>query len=241
MSFQAMNWAINQTVGNALAKAVLMALANCADDVGFCFPGQERLAKDTEQGERTVRRHLDKLEAAGLISRTHRYDQNGKRTSDSCQLSLPATMAANPDTTGQPRHDYRPTATALPAKLAAIYIDEPSVEPSEEPSVSSGSGSKNGNGAKSDTDKLQHNYNLVAQDLELPVCRKLTADRRRRAGLILKEFGLPTWNEGMKNLYDLPFCCGSNDRGWKAGIDWLLKPANFVKVLEKVYTQKEAA
>ena len=236
-----MNWAVSQTVGNPLAKAVLMALANCADDIGFCFPGQERLAKDTEQGERTVRRHLDKLEAAGLISRTHRYDKNGKRTSDSCQLSLPAALAANSDTTGQPRHDYRPMTTALPANLAAIYIDEPSEEPSEEPSVSDGSGYKNGNGTKSDREKLHHNYNLIANDLELPVCRKLTSDRCRRADSILKEFGLQTWNEGLKNLYDQPFCTGKNDRGWKAGIDWLLKPANFMKVLEKVYVQKEVA
>ena len=236
-----MNWAVNQTVGNALAKAVLMALANCADDVGFCFPGQERLARDTEQGERTVRRHLDKLEAIGLISRAHRYDKNGKRTSDSCQLSLPASVAASSDTTGQPRQDYRPTETALPAKLAAIYIDEPSVEPSEEPSVSNGSGYKNGNGTKSDRAKAHDNYNLVAPDLELPVCRKLTTDRCRRLDSILKEFGLPVWNEGLKNLYDQPFCYGKNERGWKVNFDWLLKPANLMKVLEKVYTQKEVA
>lgn len=29
-----------------------------------------------------------------------------------------------------------------------------------------------------------------------------------------------------------PFLAGNNTNGWKAGIDWLMKPANFMKVLE---------
>lgn len=36
------------------------------------------------------------------------------------------------------------------------------------------------------------------------------------------------------------FLNGKNNTGWTASIDWLLKPANFVKVLEGNYVNKVA-
>ena len=55
-----------------MAKLVLLKLADHADENGECFPSIERIATDTEMNERSVRRHLEALEAAGLIDRRTR-------------------------------------------------------------------------------------------------------------------------------------------------------------------------
>lgn len=67
MSYQALSWAFKQDISPSTAKFVLVALANYADDDGYCFPGQKRLAEDTCQSERSVRSHLASLERRGLI------------------------------------------------------------------------------------------------------------------------------------------------------------------------------
>ena len=72
MSNQVLNWAVDVAVGSAPRKAVLMALANRANDDGICWPGIARLMLDTELCERTVYEQIAQLEERGLISRLRR-------------------------------------------------------------------------------------------------------------------------------------------------------------------------
>jgi biotin operon repressor len=53
------------SVGAKLTYAMLLKYARELDE---CFPGQERLAKDMGNSERSVRTWLKELESAGLIS-----------------------------------------------------------------------------------------------------------------------------------------------------------------------------
>lgn len=70
MSFQLMAWAAEQKTGSPTRKAVLLALANCANhQTGRCDPRIGRIAAETELGESTVRRALGELVDAGLIER----------------------------------------------------------------------------------------------------------------------------------------------------------------------------
>lgn len=113
MSYRATNWAYELDIKSP-AKPVLVALADMADEASTCFPGQDRLAYMTGLSPRTVRRALDDLEAAGLITRTRRHDTRGVRSSDRYRLSvedLPASV-----TTGQ--SDHRSHKPRLPAKSA---------------------------------------------------------------------------------------------------------------------------
>jgi hypothetical protein len=57
------------SVGAKLAYAMLLKYA-WADDA--CFPGQLKLGEDMGSGERSVRRYLEELEAAGLLEITQR-------------------------------------------------------------------------------------------------------------------------------------------------------------------------
>lgn len=78
MSFEDLAWARRQRVGRVGPKAVLICLASYTDDDHTCYPGQATIAEATDQGERTVRRQLVELEAAGFILRNARSAGNGR-------------------------------------------------------------------------------------------------------------------------------------------------------------------
>lgn len=88
MSWQATNWALEQHCGSPGRKLVLLCLANYADRAGRCAPSQASLARETEQGERTVRSHLAGLEEQGLIVRLQRRSETGI-DSDAYFLTIP--------------------------------------------------------------------------------------------------------------------------------------------------------
>ncbi|WP_273843890.1 helix-turn-helix domain-containing protein [Rubrobacter calidifluminis] len=115
MSVWAEKWAYECQPRTSGAKFVLVCLAHHADEEGYCYPSQRRLAAMTGLKERAVRTHLAALEEDGFIRRKARR-RDGRRTSDLIQLlipedelRLPAEIAASRKATGKKRHD-------LPAK-----------------------------------------------------------------------------------------------------------------------------
>lgn len=69
MSNEALTAVSKSSIRPSGRKFVLMALADYADENWSCFPSVAQLAQYTDQGEKTVRDHLDALEEAGIISR----------------------------------------------------------------------------------------------------------------------------------------------------------------------------
>ena len=49
------------------------------------------------------------------------------------------------------------------------------------------------------------------------------------------------WMEIIKRISASSFCSGENDRGWKADLDFLLRPDTHIKVLEGKYDNKSSA
>lgn len=74
MSHEATNWAIKQRGLKPTAKIVLWHLCDRFNPDYGCFPSQERLAHDCEISRATLNRHLDGLEARGLIRRIRVID-----------------------------------------------------------------------------------------------------------------------------------------------------------------------
>jgi biotin operon repressor len=69
MSFEAQRWAYEQNVTNSpITKAVLVNLCFRANDNGVCWPSINRIARDLDAGERTVKKHIAKLKRLGLIA-----------------------------------------------------------------------------------------------------------------------------------------------------------------------------
>ncbi len=74
MSHAATNWAIQQRGLKPTTKIVLWHLCDRFNPDYGCFPSQVQLAYDCEISRATLNRHLDDLEAGGLIRRIRRVD-----------------------------------------------------------------------------------------------------------------------------------------------------------------------
>ena len=74
MSHAATLWAIQQRGLKPATKIVLWQLCDRFNPDYGCFPSQERLAHDCEISRATLNRHLDILEALGLIRRVRSVD-----------------------------------------------------------------------------------------------------------------------------------------------------------------------
>ena len=55
----------------------------------------------------------------------------------------------------------------------------------------------------------------------------------------VKEYGIEKVMEAIDNINQSDFLKGKNDRGWQIDFDWLMKPKNFIKVLENKYKSNE--
>jgi Helix-turn-helix domain len=69
MSIEAVAWALNVKMPDAIAKLLLVGIANHAGDTDEAWPSKATLARYVEASPRTVIRKLHVLEEAGLIQR----------------------------------------------------------------------------------------------------------------------------------------------------------------------------
>ena len=104
MSNIALSWAFKCRVGNASAKAVLVYLADRADDDGTAaYPKIATIVNVTELSERTVRTALKTLQERGFIRRgDQRYARLGKggrnRLPQYCQIVWDLAVESDPST-----------------------------------------------------------------------------------------------------------------------------------------------
>lgn len=76
-------------------KLVLLAFADYADHVGYCFPSIPTVAPRASLSNRGVQRIVSRLEEKGLLIRQPRYRSNGSQTS-SAYIILPNMGGDNP-------------------------------------------------------------------------------------------------------------------------------------------------
>jgi hypothetical protein len=144
-----LTWAFDQPIAPAGKKFVLVALADFADDQGYCYPFVETIAGMTSQGESTVRTHIASLIADGLLRTEKRERKDGGQTSNGYWL---IGFSSRPKTkTPLSKSDTPPSRNQTPAsenQIPPLQIPsspplqisegqdkelEPSFEPSVEP------------------------------------------------------------------------------------------------------------
>jgi DNA-binding transcriptional ArsR family regulator len=90
-AYAAPAWAAEQRFGKnggVGLHVTLLTLANYADEDFSCYPSNGRVAEETEQDERTVRRQIEILREVGLVKSERRHTDAGYRTSDRHYLQL---------------------------------------------------------------------------------------------------------------------------------------------------------
>lgn len=207
----------------AFDKLVLLALADCANDEGLAWPSIATLKRKSGAGERTVYRAIAAMESLGILT-IERIVGKGNR-----YTITPAAMAPLPV-----RHPCRKGTPPLPhrQKTPATVAPKPSENHQEPSEVKS-----------ADTDHLTpadilEGWNELAASCGLPKAGKLTGGRLRQAKARIREYpDLEDWRRAFKHIRDTPFLRGTNDRGWRADIDFLLQAKSFTKLTEGSYGQ----
>lgn len=79
-------------------------------------------------------------------------------------------------------------------------------------------------------------FNRMAAEVGLPEAQGLIRKRRVALKARLQECGgIAGWRIAMDRVRSSPFLRGDNDRGWRASLDFLLKPESFAKPMEGAY------
>lgn len=80
-------------------------------------------------------------------------------------------------------------------------------------------------------------WNLLAEQHGLARVVKLTESRKRKLRARLKDAGgIEGWRLALAKIPRSEFLLGKNDRGWKAGFDFVLQESSFTKLMEETYT-----
>ncbi|QIB32647.1 helix-turn-helix domain-containing protein [Ancylobacter pratisalsi] len=151
MSVEAITWSNKRRAGSAGAKLVLLALANYADEDGYCYPSQATLADVTEMSRDSISRHIKTLESLGLLEREPRFDKKGRRTTDMVRLLLTAQGTPQIAGVGTPQKQGVPPpqeqGVRTPQKQGDLnHQKEPSKEKTPQTPEGAGDGFSNSDG-----------------------------------------------------------------------------------------------
>ena len=138
MSVEAMTWAFAQPLPPC-PKSVLVALANRADEDGFCWPGIDDLERRTGWKRRAVQTAIKDLQARQLLTVSPQFsDKTGVQKSNLYRIALSQAPAPISRGEGAPDAPYRaghaPSQGAPPAPESS---SEQSVEQSGDGKASS--------------------------------------------------------------------------------------------------------
>lgn len=69
--------------------------------------------------------------------------------------------------------------------------------------------------------------------------RDFTEKRKKALNERLKDvFFSENWVNALRKISESDFCTGKNDRGWKADVDWFLRPDSVAKIMEGKYDNR---
>lgn len=81
-------------------------------------------------------------------------------------------------------------------------------------------------------------WNAMATRAGLPKVRLMTKARQMNLRGRIREVGIAGMLEAIARVEASAFCCGDNDRGWKADLDFILQPKSLAKLLEHGYQMR---
>ncbi|GEM_PF-1220506 len=226
MSIQAVAWALEQDIGDAAAKLVLISLANAVNGkTGRCFPTVEQICKESSCSESTVRRKLKWLESNSWISIHAEFSHDGR------QLANSYTLGCQDDRGGV---SHRQGEGSTRDTLGGVNCDTPIKEPEEIPEVSSAVDARPQDLGVNAAADLSQKQNLDLRDLT----KKLTeaaGDKIQPHGSLVVGTILELINNGVDLETDiLPTISAVASRMSKPASSW----AYFVGAIRDAYNNR---
>lgn len=248
MSMNLMVQVLKEKIGSSARKLVLLKLADNANDAGECFPSYKHIADHCEMGRRTVIRHIKQLQKDGFLTIERRRGQKGN-SSNIFRIDLSASRAKpSSDLTPSPSSDLTPSHSANltppsanltpppSANLAPItsHSFEPVKEPVKEPKTYMQSSA------------CPHEEIIALYHEILPANPKVRIWNDTRKSYLRSRWreddtrqNLHYWEKLFGYISKSDFLTGKtetpNRRPFMADLEWIVKPSNFVKIIEGKY------
>ena len=201
-------------------KIVLLALADCANDEGHCWPSMATLAKKCSKSDRTVQAAIKALCDAGHLTRTEVLGKG-------CNYTV------------HPRSDFTPEATSPPKRLhhtPEAASDKPSRTINNPPVPSEQSESAREPDHVGLIPEVVDAWQVTAERHGLPMLRgKLSPQRRKKLIALLREHPPDDWRDAFAAFDKSKFLRGETGNWRGATFDFLLQPSSFQRVIEGNY------
>lgn len=98
-----------------------------------------------------------------------------------------------------------------------------------------------GASSPAETDLAFDAWDEMAQASGLAKARVRSPARRKLLTAILRQHGIETWREACRRVGASSFCRGEKGDGWRADLDFVLKPKSFGRILEGHYDDRPNA
>lgn len=188
MSIQALNWARRTRTGSASRKAVLMALANYANEDWEAYPSVETLSSDTELNRKTILASMRELVDAGLVSDTG--DKRGRTRSIRVYRLNGAGEAVPKTEQYQKRNSTENGHEAVP-KTDKKQYQKRDTEPLKEPLLDTGNNKHGGRHRRDEPDKPLlapvKRHRTMDWLVDRPVQESAPEARARRARALMEQ------------------------------------------------------
>lgn len=200
--------------------AVYVGLASYANQDHQAWPGIRGLAKRVGVGTATVQRAIAQLEALGLVQVERVESRQGDRDTNRYRLLRQNEVGCAAGDTPVPLGTHGvPLGTHGGVPLGTRNKNHSS---EQEP--------KNKKGGEAEA--FVEAYHRLCP--LLPRCLGITAKRRQHILARLRERPLEQWERIFAATNASSFHTGTNDRGWRADLEWLTKNSeNALKILER--------
>jgi hypothetical protein len=185
-------------------KIVLLALADNANDDGYCYPSTTTVSKKCGMAERSVRRVLARLVEQGHLSINERRGRSSTydvHPGPSVTPDRPSPLTVSQDTPDRPSSPPRTVRPDTPDRGSPITIIEPSIEPSREPKNAH---SRLGPSVEAVFEHWKREWNHPGS--------RLDTKRRRRIEARLKDFSLEQLCRAISGFKNSPWHTGTDPK-----------------------------
>lgn len=229
----------------ATPKLVLLSLADQANDGGTCWPSQPQIAKRCSLSDRAVRDQIQILEEAGMLTRTVKAG-----VGTTFILTLPETEEPRNDIPPRnnipPRNDVPATPEQYSGNPGTTFRQ--TVSKRQQPSVWEDKPPIAGKAA----DPCPHQAIIDLYHQTLPSGRQVRIWNDARKTKLRarwkedpKRQSLEWWGKFFGYIAESDFLTGktasANRRPFELGLEWIVSPENFAKIIEGKYHQEAAA
>lgn len=235
-------WEHSRHSGNDLL--MMLAIADFADDDGKSYPAVQTLAKKCRMTPRNVNRVLAELRKGGEL---HVRQNEGPKGTNLYRIALPLTKAS-------PLTELSPLTK--PSRTPDGTVPKPLTKPSDEPSVNRQEPSVNVAAlrvaSKPATPSCPHDEIIAAYHELLPACLPVKVWNTTRRAYLQQRWredkqrqSVEWWRRFFAYVAKSEFLTGRADSQsgrdpFVADLEWLVRPKNFVKVIEGRYHAQEA-